>query len=41
MRLTFCGNPESEVALVLSLDVPGQLGGRREVVLRDWGREAS
>lgn len=41
VRVTFCGNPDSEVALVLSLDVLGQLGGRREVVLRDWGREAS
>ncbi|CAM9279878.1 unnamed protein product [Scytosiphon promiscuus] len=39
IRMTFCGNPESDMALVLSLDVPGQLGGRREVVLRDCGRE--
>ena len=39
MRLTFCGNAESEMALVLLLDVRGQLGVRREVVLRDWGQE--
>lgn len=39
MRLTFCGNSDSEIALVLLLDVQGQLGGRREVVLRDWGQE--
>ncbi|CAM9289135.1 unnamed protein product [Ectocarpus fasciculatus] len=39
IRLTFCGNADSEMALLLSLDVPGQLGGRREVVLRDWGKE--
>ena len=39
VRLTFCGNAESEMALVLLLDVRGQLGVRREVVLRDWGQE--
>lgn len=39
IRVTFCGNPESDMALVLSLDVLGKLGGRREVVLRDWGPE--
>ena len=39
VRLTFCGNSDSEIALVLLLDVQGQLGGRREVVLRDWGQE--
>lgn len=41
IRLTFCGNANSEMALLLSLDVPGQLGGRREIVLRDWGKEVS
>ncbi|CAB1116744.1 unnamed protein product [Ectocarpus sp. CCAP 1310/34] len=41
IRLTFCGNADSEMALLLSLDVPGQLGGRREVVLRDWGKEGA
>ncbi|CBN78701.1 Mannosyl-glycoprotein endo-beta-N-acetylglucosaminidase, family GH85 [Ectocarpus siliculosus] len=41
IRLTFCGNADSDMALLLSLDVPGQLGGRREVVLRDWGKEGA
>eukprot|EP00752_Nemacystus_decipiens_P002453 g2310.t1 len=41
VRVTFCGNADSDVALVLSIDVLGQLGGRREVVLRDWGREGA
>lgn len=40
-RVTFCGNPDSEMAIVLSLDVQGQVGGRREVVLRNWGRHVS
>ena len=39
VRLTFCGNSDSEIALVLVLDVQGQLGGRREVVLRDAGQK--
>lgn len=39
--MTFCCNADSEIALVLLLDVPGHLGGRREVVLRDWGQEVS
>lgn len=39
VRVTFSGNVDSEIALVLMLDVPGRLGGRREVVLRDWGEQ--
>lgn len=39
VRVTFSGNAESDFAVVLLLEVPGQLGGRREVVLRDWDQE--
>lgn len=41
IRVTFSGNSDSEIALVLLLDVPGQLGGRKEVVLRGWGQQVT
>lgn len=39
VSFTFAADAGSEMALLLRLDLPGELGGRREVVLRDWGNE--
>lgn len=39
VRIAFHGNEDSELALVLSLDVPHGTGERREIVLRGWGKE--
>lgn len=39
IRVTFSGNADSEIALVLMLDTPDQMAERKEVVLRNWGQE--